>query len=37
MEEAVLLSSLWLEGLINLFIDAVLLLNNKHHIDLQEE
>jgi len=36
MEEAVLLSSLWLEGLINLFIDAVLLLNNKHHIDLQE-
>jgi hypothetical protein len=34
MEEAVVLPSLWLEGLINLFIDTVSLLNNKHQIDL---
>jgi hypothetical protein len=36
MEAAVVLPSLWQEGLINLFIDAVPLLNNKHQIDLQE-
>jgi hypothetical protein len=36
MGEAVVLPSLWLGGLISLFIDAVSLLNNKHQIDLQE-
>jgi hypothetical protein len=36
MEEAVVLLSLWLEGLMNLFIYAVSLLNNKHQIDIQE-
>jgi hypothetical protein len=36
MEAAVVLPSLWQEGLINLFIDAVSLLNNKHQTDLQE-
>ena len=36
MEEAVVLPSLCLEGLINLFIDVVSVLNNKRQIDLQE-
>jgi hypothetical protein len=36
VEEAVVLPSLWLEGLTNLFIDAVSLLNNKRQIDSQE-
>jgi len=36
VEEVVVLPSLWLEGLTNLFINAVSLLNNKRQIDSQE-